>query len=177
MDIDKLVEQNLNLVHFVINRWFDDLPAIFEYEDLYQSGCIGLMRAARTYDHDRGIAFSTYAVPKIRGAITITLKPSQRQKCIPIDCLVSLDNTIVSGSLTTYKDVLADSRDIDDDVSAKICLQQILKMLNRKDRELIKLRLLGYTQHEIAKTQDVSQEWVSKRIKNIKRRLKNVGLI
>lgn len=40
-----------------------------EYDDLYGAGCIGLMKAARGFDEDRGLKFSTYAVPVIIGEI------------------------------------------------------------------------------------------------------------
>ena len=38
-------------------------------EDLVQLGMIGMIRAARSFDDERGCAFSTYAVPLIMGEI------------------------------------------------------------------------------------------------------------
>lgn len=40
-----------------------------EYEDLFQAGCLGLIKAAENFDHSRGVRFSTYAVPVILGEI------------------------------------------------------------------------------------------------------------
>lgn len=40
-----------------------------EYDDLFQAGCVGLIKAADGFDPDRGFAFSTYAVPVILGEI------------------------------------------------------------------------------------------------------------
>ncbi len=40
-----------------------------EYEDLFQAGCVGLIKAADGFEADRGFAFSTYAVPVILGEI------------------------------------------------------------------------------------------------------------
>lgn len=40
-----------------------------EYEDLYQAGCMGLIKAVDGFDPERGFAFSTYAVPVILGEI------------------------------------------------------------------------------------------------------------
>ncbi len=40
-----------------------------EYEDLFQAGCLGLIKAANGFDPSRGFAFSTYAVPAILGEI------------------------------------------------------------------------------------------------------------
>ena len=40
-----------------------------EYDDLFQSGCMGLVKAADGFDEERGLKFSTYAVPVILGEI------------------------------------------------------------------------------------------------------------
>ena len=63
---DALVEQNLGLVHACANR-FRARGA--EYDDLFQAGCVGLVKAATHFDPSRGFAFSTYAVPVILGEI------------------------------------------------------------------------------------------------------------
>ncbi len=40
-----------------------------EYDDLFQAGCIGLVKACDGFDEERGFCFSTYAVPVILGEI------------------------------------------------------------------------------------------------------------
>lgn len=61
---DRLIEENLGLVYACANRFRGRGE---EYEDLVQAGCIGLIRAARGFEPERGFAFSTYAVPSILG--------------------------------------------------------------------------------------------------------------
>ncbi|MBR6046277.1 MAG: sigma-70 family RNA polymerase sigma factor [Ruminococcus sp.] len=63
---DALAENNLGLVHLCANRF---RGKGIEYDDLYGAGCIGLMKAARAFDTERGVRFSTYAVPVILGEI------------------------------------------------------------------------------------------------------------
>ena len=63
---DELIENNLGLVHACANR-FKGRGA--EYDDLFQAGCIGLIKAADNFDPQRGFSFSTYAVPVILGEI------------------------------------------------------------------------------------------------------------
>lgn len=65
-ETDRLAEENLGLVHMCANRF---RGKGIEYDDLYGSGCIGLMKAARAFDAERGVRFSTYAVPVILGEI------------------------------------------------------------------------------------------------------------
>ena len=63
---NRLVAENLGLVHAVTRR--------FEHrghdrEELFQIGCIGLMKAIDKFDVSLQLAFSTYAVPMITGEI------------------------------------------------------------------------------------------------------------
>lgn len=64
--LDSMVENNLGLVHSCANRF---RGRGVEYEDLYQAGCLGLVKAAKNFDSSKGFAFSTYAVPVILGEI------------------------------------------------------------------------------------------------------------
>ena len=62
----KLIEGNLRLVLSVIQR-FDkrgECP-----DDLFQVGCIGLMKAIANFDPDKQLRFSTYGVPMIAGEV------------------------------------------------------------------------------------------------------------
>ena len=63
---DEFIEQNLGLVHTICKRF---AGRGIEYDDLYQSGCIGLIKAFDAFDESRGVCFSTYAVPVIMGEI------------------------------------------------------------------------------------------------------------
>ena len=67
-DISKenLIENNYGLVHACANKF---RGRGVEYDDLFQAGCIGLIKAAQKFDSSRGFAFSTYAVPVILGEI------------------------------------------------------------------------------------------------------------
>lgn len=46
-----------------------DFGKEIEYDDLFQAGCVGLVKAAERFDPERGLQFSTYAVPVILGEI------------------------------------------------------------------------------------------------------------
>lgn len=62
----ELIENNYGLVHACANKF---RSRGVEYDDLFQAGCIGLIKAANNFDSSRGFAFSTYAVPVILGEI------------------------------------------------------------------------------------------------------------
>lgn len=62
----EIIESNLGLVHSCANRF---RGRGVEYDDLFQAGCVGLIKAADAFDYSRGVRFSTYAVPVILGEI------------------------------------------------------------------------------------------------------------
>ena len=61
-----LITENLGLVHSCANRF---RGSGVEYDDLFQAGCVGLIKAAAGFDPSLGFRFSTYAVPAILGEI------------------------------------------------------------------------------------------------------------
>ncbi|MBR5520550.1 MAG: sigma-70 family RNA polymerase sigma factor [Oscillospiraceae bacterium] len=63
---EKFIEQNLGLVHSCANRF---RGKGVEYEEMYAAGCVGLVKAYDAFDTERGVRFSTYAVPVILGEI------------------------------------------------------------------------------------------------------------
>ncbi len=66
MNRDKFICDNLGLVHACARRF---TGKGMEYDDLYQAGCVGLVKAVDGFEADRGLKFSTYAVPVILGEI------------------------------------------------------------------------------------------------------------
>ena len=70
-ETDRLVEENMGLVSMAVKRY---MGFGVDYEDLMQIGSIGLLKAARGFDPDKNIKFSTYAVAKIIGEIKTYLR-------------------------------------------------------------------------------------------------------
>lgn len=63
---DELVEMHLPLVRHIAKRYSDRGEPV---DDVIQAGTIGLINAVDRFEPDQGVAFSTYAVPTIIGAI------------------------------------------------------------------------------------------------------------
>jgi len=61
---EQTISQNIGLVHSCAHRF---KGRGIEYDDLFQAGCMGLCKAADAFDEERGVRFSTYAVPVILG--------------------------------------------------------------------------------------------------------------
>ena len=63
---ETLIEENLGLVRHIVKRF---AGRGYDMEDLFQIGCIGLMKAIDKFDLKYEVRFSTYAVPMIQGEI------------------------------------------------------------------------------------------------------------
>ncbi len=63
---DTLIEENLGLVHHIVKRFG---ASDFDKEELFQVGCIGLVKAIDQFDPSFEVKLSTYAVPLILGEI------------------------------------------------------------------------------------------------------------
>ena len=62
----QLIEENSPLIKSVIRRYRNKGV---DYDDLYQLGCIGFLKAIRNFSSEFGVKFSTYAVPMIAGEV------------------------------------------------------------------------------------------------------------
>ncbi|MGK7928020.1 MAG: RNA polymerase sigma factor SigF [Spirulina sp.] len=78
---NQLVNLNLGLVRQEAHHWVARCNE--SYEDLLQVGCLGLIRAIERFNLDRGHAFSSFAVPYIRGEIQHYLRDKGSSVRIP----------------------------------------------------------------------------------------------
>lgn len=63
---DEMIEKNIGLVHSCAHRFSGKG---IDYDDLFQAGCLGLIKAVDNFNEELGYSFSTYAVPAILGEI------------------------------------------------------------------------------------------------------------
>jgi RNA polymerase sigma factor for flagellar operon FliA len=77
---ESLLKEHLSLVHHVARQLSRSLAAPADFDELVSCGAIGLMSALDAFEVSRGLAFSTFAVPRIRGAILDELR---RQDHVP----------------------------------------------------------------------------------------------
>jgi RNA polymerase sigma factor for flagellar operon FliA len=73
-DRDALILAHLPLLQHVVGRMSLDVPGRVQRDDLFGWGMRGLIEAADAFDPARGLAFSTFAFPRIRGAILDELR-------------------------------------------------------------------------------------------------------
>ena len=71
---DTLLVEHLGLVHHVARQVSRTLAVRADFDELVSAGTMGLMSALEGFDATRGLAFSTFAAPRIRGAILDELR-------------------------------------------------------------------------------------------------------
>ncbi|MEZ5979732.1 MAG: FliA/WhiG family RNA polymerase sigma factor [Planctomycetota bacterium] len=77
---ERLILEHVPLLHHIVGRMALDLPSRVDRDDLVGYGMLGLIGAADAFDPSRGLQFSTFAFPRIRGAILDELR---RQDFLP----------------------------------------------------------------------------------------------
>lgn len=168
-DIDarnKLVEHNLRLVAHIVKKYY---AGGCDQDDLISIGTIGLIKAVSTFKSEKGSRLATYAARCIENEILMyfrNLRKTSQDVFIgdPID-------TDRDGNTLTLSDVIADERDISEEIDTKMRLEKLKVIfrdtLDKRETEIIELRygLCGkkeLTQREIAKKLNISRSYVSR---------------
>lgn len=200
-------EAHLGLVRLCANRFRE---RGIEYEELYSAGCLGLVKAANAFDPERGVCFSTYAVPVILGEIRrlfreggsirigrrlqelslranrIAAKLRQQNGAEPtvrqIADALGISESETAEALCAVQPVSSLTAETDDgevcmdipvpspetQIQEHLALEQVLSLLNDRDRELIRLRYTeNMTQTAAAARLGMTQVQVSRREKKI----------
>lgn len=214
---DRLVQSNLGLVSAIVRRF----SHAGSYDDLFQSGCIGLIKAIDAFDLDYDVMLSTYAVPYIIGEIkkfiredrsvkvsrslfsmsrevstareTLThelgrsptaSEVSRRVNLSEEDVISALDVSArpasidapikgTDGASFTLADRLPAEKDAVE-LTERLTLIQLLKMLTEEERRLIFLRYYKrLSQAETADYLQISQPTVSRMEKRVRARLQS----
>lgn len=120
---EERIEKNLGLVHSCANRFKN---RGVEYDDLYQAGCLGLIKAADGFDETRGFSFSTYAFPVIMGEIkrifrdggSIKISRAMKEKIRQANALK--DEFVLKNSVEPTVSQMAQMMDVDNATAAEI---------------------------------------------------------
>lgn len=164
---EKLIKHNLRLVAHIVKKYNF---AKIEQDELISVGSIGLMKAIKSYDKEKGNSFSTYASRCIQNEILMMVR-SQR-KFINEVSLEDKVKTDKEGNEVSLIDVLEDaSEHVQDKAEIQIIYQKIIDIintsLNEREKEIIFLRYgigggVPKTQNEVAKELNISRSYISR---------------
>lgn len=208
---DKMIEDNIGLVHSIAKRF---TGRGVDYEDLFQTGCVGLIKAVDNFDESKGFKFSTYAVPVIMGEIrrifrdggAIKVSRALKEKSVKAQMLrerfakrelreptvSELSDMLGCGvdetaeilnvinpmlSLNSFGEDGSESLDVPfdnrEEIFDRISVMQVMEKLSDEERFIINSRYFnGKTQRETAQKLGVSQVQVSRKEKDILKKLR-----
>lgn len=163
---NKLIEHNLRLVAHIVKKYY---ATGAEQDDLISIGTIGLIKAVSTFKSDKNIRLATYAARCIENEILMFFR---NQKKSSQDVFISDPiDTDKDGNALTLIDIIADKRDIVEEIDTKLKIEKLKAVLpttlDKREKEIIELRygLNGQpelTQREIAKKLKISRSYVSR---------------
>ena len=174
----RLVEGNLKLVLSVVQRF---LSRGENPDDLFQVGCIGLLKAIANFDTTKNVRFSTYGVLQCKQQLTEqsgreptideiarTLELAPEQITAAMDAItapVSLYEPVYSegGDALTVMDQVRDRKNTDEQWIESITLRDAVAGLSEREKRILALRFEGgRTQMEVAGQIGISQAQVSR---------------
>ena len=166
---ERYIQGNLRLVLSVIKRFSNSSE---NADDLFQIGCIGLIKAIDNFDTTLNVRFSTYAVPMIIGEIRRYLRDNNA-----IRVSRSLRDTAyraICARELYLMDQLSDKKNKEENWVQNLALQDAVARLNERERQIIRMRFYeGQTQMEVAREIGISQAQVSRLEKSALRSMRN----
>jgi RNA polymerase sigma factor, sigma-70 family len=173
----RLAEQNLNIVSRVIYRHIivNETLVGFEYDDLYQEGCIWLCKAAASFQTGKGVPFTAYAEKVVaNGLRTHCRLMGGKQKwscCIPLYS----DSDILRSTLEQIPDITYQEDGMLTDMDVMQLLHRLKRQYTGTARlgiEAIELKVKGYSGKEIAAMYGVKPNLVGAWISRAKQKLR-----
>lgn len=170
---NRLIEGNLKLVNNELKKFYGLVKdaSYIEVEDLFEIGCIGLIKAVDNFDYKRNVKFSTYAVKCINNEIFMYLK---KLKVRRIGEIISLNEPIKNDSDDNENDLKIDLVIADDNVEEtfirnEICriTREAINILSDFEKKLI---MMNYgidcnpvTKQELSQQFSCSRSYISKK--------------
>lgn len=180
---DILVKHNLRLVAHVAKKYAN----YGDNDELISVGSIGLIKAVSTYKQGKGTGLATYASRCIENEILMTLRASKKHRNnLSLSDPIGVDK---DGNELTVMDMIADDKDVIDDVEKDILMERLKEItkscLDEREYEIVKHRygLEGsgaLTQREVAVMFGISRSYISriekKALEKIKEHVKREDL-
>lgn len=164
---EKLINHNLRLVAHIVKKFNF---AKIEQDELISVGSIGLMKAVKSYDTEKGHSFSTYASRCIQNEILMMIR-SQR-KFINEVSLEDKVKTDKDGNEVALIDALEDPKaQVEENAETQIMYQKLITLIDSKldsrEKEILYLRYgingtIPQTQNEVAKKLNISRSYISR---------------
>ncbi len=147
-------------------------------EDLIQEGMIGLFKAIRDFDEKRPASFSGFAELCIKRQIITAVKTATRQKHMPLNSYVSLNNPVYDNDAEGYlEDVLPGGTETDPEhlfilrENAEFLNERMEEVLSGLEKSVLALYLEGKSYQEISKILDKPTKSIDNALQRVKKKM------
>ncbi len=174
-EVHRLVDENRTLVEWSVNRYMHRHRVISaEREDLVSWGLLGLLSAARAFDPERGLRFSTLAALAIERSITrgVMQADNHQGKLLSLDDMVHGDS---GEAETRWAELIPDeTASIDLRRTEDLALvRRALKRLRPDQQQLIEAHFfLGYSLADLARESGTTRQAVAGQLRRALRSLR-----
>ena len=149
-----------------------------ELEDIVQEGMIGLYKAIKNFKTDKNATFKTFAITCIKHQIQTAIKKANTKKNLPLSNSVSLQSFSENEEeeflpVNLIFQVSPDEKIIGRE-NYKDLIETIKQTLSKKEFEVLKYYLRGYSYKEIAEFLGLNQKSIDNSLSRIKNKLKNI---
>ncbi len=147
-------------------------------EDLIQEGMIGLFKAIRDFDKSRPASFSGFAELCIKRQLITAVKTATRQKHMPLNSYVSLNNPVYENDAEGYlEDVLPGGHETDPEhifisrENAEFLNERIQEVLSGLEKSVLALYLEGKSYQEISKIMNKPIKSIDNALQRVKKKM------
>ena len=139
-EVEAIIRSNLALIKWCISKYAPGRLTEADRDELFAACLPGLWLAAEQYDPSRGMRFSTFAVPKIRGKISAWLSTRNRKKRKFNDDTLSLSMPLHHGEAggETLEDILPDpGAEFESRIIARDEIERLLASCTERERRIL----------------------------------------
>lgn len=179
---DDMARDNYSLVYYVVNMFKN---TNIDTDELVSIATVGYAKALNSYDTERDVKFSTYAINCIRNEILFFLRKEKNhlQKNVSMNLILSTDK---NGNELSIGDTISNSENEEESVEKQVVLlndieklKEAMSDLTENERYIVTYRFgldrgIIKTQREIAEIIGMSQANISKIEKNVLVKVKKI---
>jgi RNA polymerase sigma factor (sigma-70 family) len=168
--MQQLAEQYISLANKLAYQRKKTLPKFIDIEELKSAAYLGLVEAASRYKPEIGVTFSTFAYPRIFGAIHDYIREQGWLKRGDLTPVLSLDEPVSASDNCALKDTI-EAKPQDD---TEECFEVITLHLDAQAKAVLRYYFIDdYSMKEVGEKFGVSESRISQLIKLYKRKVQS----
>lgn len=178
----EIIENNKALIYKIIKDYYYASKNALDMEDVYQAGCLGLIKAVRNFKPELGNKFVTYAYYLIRGEVQRIYEEHSKREMTMSDIQIRNCDGVVMESQEAMDYIRYERKTCEDEwnhqktTDDKIMVDDLLKKVTPLQKKILVYRYYDdLSQKEIGELINKSQVFVSREEKRARKKL--IGLL